>query len=50
MELIELNEHMNELLGDQPKARKVLDAYSRSHLMDMHERTTKALEGVYIVE
>jgi len=50
MELLELNERMNALLGDQPEAQRVLDAYSRSHLMDMHERTTKALEGVYIVE
>jgi len=48
MELTELNERLGAVL--KAAERKGLDSYSRSHLMDMKERVTNALEGVYIVE
>jgi hypothetical protein len=48
MELVDLNKQLETLLKGSKK--NGLDAYTRSHLMDMQERIKKALDGVYIVE
>ncbi len=48
MELVDLNKQLEGLLKGSKK--NGLDAYTRSHLMDMQERIKKALDGVYIVE
>ena len=48
MELVDLNKQLEAVLKGSKK--NGLDAYTRSHLMDMQERIKKALDGVYIIE